>query len=208
MRNISKMTTLENKFPLLAIEGNCIISKDADVTAVYRVELPELFTVTASEYEAIHSTWHKAIRVLPHFTVVHKQDWFLKENYHSDIQKDEVSFLSRSYERHFNERPFLNHECYLYLTKTTKQRMALQSNFTTLCRGSILPKEIKDEETVLRFLESVSQFERIMNDSGFIILKRLNASDISRKGGLLERYFTLGGKRGTPLKDIAFGADE
>ena len=208
MRNISKMTTLENKFPLLAIEGNCIISKDADVTAVYRVELPELFTVTASEYEAIHSTWHKAIRVLPHFTVVHKQDWFLKENYHSDIQKDEVSFLSRSYERHFNERPFLNHECYLYLTKTTKQRMALQSNFTTLCRGSILPKEIKDEETVLRFLESVSQFELIMNDSGFIILKRLNASDISRKGGLLERYFTLGGKRGTPLKDIAFGADE
>ncbi|WP_436414112.1 TraG family conjugative transposon ATPase [Petrimonas sp.] len=208
MRNISKMTTLENKFPLLVIEGNCIISKDADVTAVYRVELPELFTVTAGEYEAIHSTWHKAIRVLPRYTVVHKQDWFLKENYHSDIRKDEVSFLSRSYERHFNERPFLNHECYLYLTKTTKQRMALQSNFTTLCRGSILPKEIKDEETILRFLESVSQFERIMNDSGFITLKRLNASDISRKGGLLERYFTLGGKKGTPLKDITLGADE
>ena len=27
MRNISKMTTLENKFPLLAVEHGCIVSK-------------------------------------------------------------------------------------------------------------------------------------------------------------------------------------
>ena len=32
MRNTSKMTTLENKFPLLAVEHGCIISKDAEVT--------------------------------------------------------------------------------------------------------------------------------------------------------------------------------
>ena len=52
MRNILKATTLESKFPLLAVEGGCIISKDADITVVYRVELPELFTVTSAEYEA------------------------------------------------------------------------------------------------------------------------------------------------------------
>ena len=28
MRNTSKMTTLENKFPLLAVEHGCIISKE------------------------------------------------------------------------------------------------------------------------------------------------------------------------------------
>ena len=42
MRNILKATTLESKFPLLAVEGGCIISKDADITVAYRVELPEL----------------------------------------------------------------------------------------------------------------------------------------------------------------------
>ena len=52
MRNILKATTLESKFPLLAVEGGCIISKDADITVVYRVELPELFTVTSAEYTA------------------------------------------------------------------------------------------------------------------------------------------------------------
>jgi hypothetical protein len=40
--NKSKATTLESKFPLLAVENNCIISKDADITACFRVQLPEL----------------------------------------------------------------------------------------------------------------------------------------------------------------------
>ena len=46
------MTTLENKFPLLAVEHGCIISKDADITVAFEVELPELYTVTGAEYEA------------------------------------------------------------------------------------------------------------------------------------------------------------
>ena len=57
MRNTLKAATLESKFPLLAVEADCIISKDADITAVFEVELPELFTVTAAEYEAIHAAW-------------------------------------------------------------------------------------------------------------------------------------------------------
>ena len=57
MRNILKATTLESKFPLLAVEGGCIISKDADITVVYRGELPVLFSVTSAEYEAIHAAW-------------------------------------------------------------------------------------------------------------------------------------------------------
>ena len=75
MRNILKATTLESKFPLLAVEGGCTISKDAHITVAYRVELPELFTVTSAEYEAIHAAWCKALKVLPEYSVVHKQDW-------------------------------------------------------------------------------------------------------------------------------------
>lgn len=49
------MSTMENKFPLLAVEDGCIISKDADVTVGYTVKLPELFTITSSDYEAMHA---------------------------------------------------------------------------------------------------------------------------------------------------------
>ena len=139
MRNTMKAATIESKFPLLAVENGCIISKDADITIAYRVDLPELYTVTNAEYEAIHSAWNKAIKVLPDYSVIHKQDWFVKENYRPATDEEDMSFLSRSFERHFNERPYLNHTAFLFLTKTTKERMRMQSNFSTLCRGAIIP---------------------------------------------------------------------
>lgn len=133
MRNVLKAETLERKFPLLSVENGCIVSKDADLTVAFEVELPELYTVTAAEYEDIHSSWVKAVKVLPDFSVVCKQDWFTKETYRPDFRDGEQSFLSKSYERHFNERPYLNHKCYLYLTKTTRERSRQRSDFNSLC---------------------------------------------------------------------------
>jgi conjugation system TraG family ATPase len=211
MRNGLKAATLESKFPLLAVENGCIVSKDADITVAFRVELPELFTVTSGEYEAIHSAWVKALKVLPNYSIVHKADWFIKENYAPDIQKDDLSFLSRSFERHFNERPYLNHACFLFLTKTTKERMRSQSNFNTLCRGFLVPKEVRDKETVTRFLESVGQFERIVNDSGFVKLTHLTSDEITgtkENPGLVEKYFSLSLENTTTLKDIQLNPEE
>ena len=210
MRNTSKMTTLENKFPLMAVEQGCIISKDADITVAFEVELPELYTVTGAEYEAIHGCWCKAIKVLPDFSVVHKQDWFIKEKYTPELHKDDMSFLSRSFERHFNERPYLKHTCYLYLTKTTKERNRMQSNFSTLCRGHIIPKEL-NKETAAKFMEAAEQFERIINDSGFVRLRRLSTDEIvgtDGKAGLIERYFSLMPEGDATLQDIDLSARE
>lgn len=206
-----KAATLESKFPLLAVENGCIVSKDADVTVAFRVELPELFSVTSGEYEAIHSAWHKAVKVLPDFSIVHKQDFFIKENYQPEIDKDDLSFLSRSFERHFNERPFLSHFCYLFLTKTTKIRSKQESTFSTLCKGKIIPKEIEDKETVTKFLEAVGQFERIMNDSGFVTLTRLTTDEIvgtETTAGIVEKYFALSQSETTVLKDIGLNPEE
>lgn len=211
MRNILKATTLESKFPLLSVEHDVIVSKDADVTIGFRVELPELYTVTSAEYEAIHSAWVKAMKVLPDYSIVHKQDIFIKENYKPQTDKEDISFLSRSFERHFNERPYLNHYCYLFLTKTTKERSRTQSNFNTLCRGFIIPKEIKDKEAMTKFIESVGQFASIMNESGFIKLHRLTTDEIigtDAQAGIVEKYFSLSQTDTTTLKDMAIGADE
>lgn len=209
MRNIMKAATIESKFPLLAVEEDCIVSKDADVTVAYRVELPELFSITPAEYETIHSTWLKAIKVLPNYSVVQKQDWFIKENYRPKTDKDNLSFLSRSYELHFNERAYLNHECYLFLTKTTKERSRMQSNFSSLCRGFIVPKEV-NKDTTNYFLEAAGQFEQIINDSGFIKLKRLTSDEITgtdKTAGLIEKYFSLSLENATSLEDMELRAD-
>lgn len=211
MRNVLKAATLESKFPLLSVEHDCIISKDADITIAYKVELPELFTVTSPEYEAMHASWLKAIKVLPNYSILLKQDWFIQENYQAETQKEDMSFLSRSFERHFNERPYLNHTSYLFLTKTTKERARQQSSFNALTRGFIVPKEIQDKETALKFLESVEQFERIINDSGFIKLTRLTTDEIvgtEKEAGIVEKYFSLSQENTTCLQDMSLGAGE
>lgn len=209
MRNVMKAATVENKLPLLSVEHGCIVSKDADITVAFRVELPELFTVTHAEYEAMHAAWCKAVRVLPDYSIVLKQDWFIREKYRSELGEEGMSFLARSYEHHFNERPFLNHASFLYLTKTSKERMRMQSNFSTLCRGNIIPKEV-NPNTVGTFLEAVEQFERIMNDSGFITLTRLTDDEItgsSERAGLIEKYFALSLDDTTSLQDMELGAE-
>ena len=129
--------------------------------------------------------------MLPNYSILHKQDIFITEKYEPDIRRDELSFLSRSFERHFNERPYLHHTCYLFLTKTTKERSRQQSNWNTLCRGFLVPKEIRDKETVERFMEAVGQFESIVNDSGLVRLERLTTEEITgteNEPGIIERY--------------------
>lgn len=211
MKNILKAATLECKFPLLKVEQGCIISKDADLTVGYRVTLPELFTVTAAEYEAIHSTWAKAVKVLPNYTVVHKQDWFIEENYKPDTGKDEMSFLSRAFEMHFNERPYVNHTCYLFLTKTTKEHSRTTSAFNALTRGFLIPKQMQDQDTVQHFLESCEQFERIINESGLVALQRLTDVEITGsagKAGIIEKFLTLSQDDTACLQDITLGGAE
>ena len=173
------------------------------------MDLPELFTVTAAEYEAIHAAWAKAIKVLPNYTVVHKQDWFIREDYRSQTDKENLSFLSRSYEMHFNERPFLNHKCYLYLTKTTKRAHEDAEQLLFAVQGIHHPKEV-DKDTTAHFLDTVGQFARIVNDTGLVHLRRLVGDEITGtedKAGLVEKYFCLSMENTTALEDIGLGDD-
>lgn len=147
---------------------------------------------------------------MPNYSILHKQDIFITEKYEPDIRRDELSFLSRSFERHFNERPYLHHVCYLFLTKTTKERSRQQSNWNTLCRGFLVPKEIRDKETVERFMEAVGQFESIVNDSGLVRLERLTTEEITgteNEPGIIERYLTLSADGTTMLQDMQLNPD-
>lgn len=151
------------------------------------------------------------MRVLPHYTIVHRQDWFEKESYRARLDDPEASPLSRSYELHFNERPFLNHTSYLYITKTTRERSRQQSNFSILCRGNIIPREVKNRDAVTAFLECVDQFVQIMNDSGFVTLERLTTDDIigtAESPGVLERYLCLSQGDTTTLQDMQLNPEE
>lgn len=197
---------LHEILPILGVEHDCILSKQGDITIVFRAELPEIFTLSDQEYEAFHQAWVKAIKVLPKLSVFHKQDWFIDSKYKPDFTKDDVSFLTQSSERFFTERPFLDHSCYIMLTKKPTGRKLSSSLFSNLLRKSIVPEQTLKPQLLQDFLDSAGQFKRILEDSGFVQLSRLKSDELqshSRKMGLIERYCYLCEKENSIVfKDI------
>ncbi len=160
--------------PLLAVENNCLISKMADITVGYRLHLPEIFTLSGDDYVGLHSALNKAIKLLPIGTLVHKQDWFTEEKYRPDLEHGDDSFLTQAFHRHFVERPYLNHFCYLYISKLPKNRQKQKSNLHSLTRRRLVPREQIGKRELQPFFDAINQFERILLDGG-IRAERLTA---------------------------------
>lgn len=194
------MKNLFDILPLYGVEHSSILSKMGDISVGFKVELPELFTMSNDEYEAFHHAWIKAIKVLPVIALLHKQDWFTETKYKADFSNDDTSFLTRSSERFFNERPYLNHECFIFLTKKPLNRKASSSVFSSLLRKTIVPEETLQPKHFHDFLNHVGQFEKILSDSGFISLKRLNDSELI---DVVIQYLNLQ-TDGEVIRDIEF----
>lgn len=205
---MSKLTTLMDVFPVYKVEYDCILSKHGDITLAFEVQLPEIFTLSDQEYEAYHQTLVKAIKMLPVNSIFHKQDWFLSKRFDGVFNDKVLSFLSNSSERFFNERPFLDHSCFIMLTRKPADRKSVTSLSASLTSGKVVPDETVSSQLLQEFLDSAGQFERILQDSGFVKLRRLNDHELtgsSHEVGLLEQYCFLQPKGAVPMiKDISF----
>lgn len=200
------MTEAKDMLPIYKVENNCILSMQGDITLAYEATLPEIFTLSDRDYQAYHQAWVKAIRLLPTFSILHKQDWFTESLYKADFEKAGDSFLSRSSERFFNQRECLDHQCYIFLTKKPLDRKLSSSAYSNILRKSIVPAQTISSVLLDDFLDSAGQFERILADSGFVSLRRLDDDELAgtaNKAGIIERYcFLLGAAQIPMLSDI------
>ena len=146
---------LEDILPILAVEHDCILSKQGDITIGFEISLPEIFTLSNEDYESFHQSWVKAIKILPKQSIFHKQDWFIDSKYSADFSKIDTSFLTRSSELFFNERPFLSHRSFIFLTKKPANRKLSSSIASNLLRKSIVPDQALDPLLLQEFQDGV-----------------------------------------------------
>lgn len=198
---------LERLLPVYKIERDCLLSRQGDITVAFRLELPEIFTLSNEEYEALHHIWVKAIKILPAHTVLHKQDWFIDARYSADFSK-EHTFLSHSSEQFFHERPYLDHACYVMITRKAVNRKPASSVFSNLLRPSLVPSQAIQEQPFQEFMDKVGQFAKLLSDGSYIQVHRLEADELAgtpEKPGLLERYCFLLHEQEQPLiRDLVF----
>ncbi|MCH7409998.1 TraG family conjugative transposon ATPase [Belliella sp. DSM 111904] len=204
----SKSIDLEKALPIWKIENDLLVSRQGDITAAFCVQLPEIFTLSEKDYATLHQAWVKAIKVLPKHTILHKQDWFVQSRFQADFTDTEKTFLSSSSDRFFHERPFLEHECYLFVTQRHPSHKLSTSAVSNLFGRGIVPEETLDEQVLQELENSIGQFKRILSDSGMVRLESLSSVSLAgteSETGLLERYCYLLEKGQAPqIRDIVF----
>ena len=198
---------LTDLLPVMGVEHDCILSKQGDITIVFKADLPEAFTCSDEDYENLHQYWVKAIRLLQPGTILHKSDWFIRSPYRPETLETQ-SYLNRCSERYFAGRPYFKHDCYILLTKKPKDRKPSSSLLSNLLRPTIVPPETLGPQALREFTDTASQFKRLLEDSKLIRLTRLKADELqsqAKKTGLIERYCFLAEQEDrAEYKDIQF----
>lgn len=184
---------LEDLMPIMDVEHDCILSKQGDISIVFKATLPEIFTQSDENYEAVHQALIKAIKVLPKDSVFHQQDWFIGRKYAAPPVGVGADFLARSSSRHFNGRAYQQHDTYIILTKKPSGRKPASSVFSSLLRPTLVPEQTINIAALQDFEDSAGQFQRILSDSG-IVLERMREKEIvseRARVGFIERYCAL-----------------
>lgn len=196
------MIDIEKILPIWKVEHDCLISMSGDLTICFKLDLPETGTMASSHFDTAQQAFVKAIKVLPAGVVFHKADYFFKAIVKPDFEKASDSLLAFASEKHFNERPYLDHECYLFLTLLPLNRKLSSSAYSNILRKSIAPVKRKDELAIKNFQSACGSFQRILSDSGLFCLTRLGDDELAgtaNQPGIIEKYLFLLGKGQQPI---------
>lgn len=198
------MIAADRIFPIASVQHSALVSVEGDITVVFEANLPEIFTLSGAEYEHLHQSWIRAIKVLPKHSIFHKKDIFLKAAYQDGSGAN--GFLSEAAGRHFSGRSFQQHRCYILLTKKAEDRKMASSAVSGLMRRHIVPSQLTDDRIFPAFMEKVGQFERILLDCGLIGLRKLSDDELCGtrlRPGLLEQYcFHLDSVESPIIRDV------
>lgn len=194
----------QSVFPILSVEDGYVLSKRGEVTVLFELSLPEVFTVSYNDYMLMHSTWSKVLRILPVPTIVHKQDFYNTKRFNAQSLRTHRSYLDDAYWSFFDGREYLLHRCYIYFTKTNLKQIETSGLGSMLCKSDYIGSKINPDEQQ-QFLDAIEQLVAIVNDTKVMHLRRLTTEEIVGAEGQLGLYDLLFSLGGETLGDVRFG---
>ena len=168
-------------FPVMNAGDGLIMSKRGDICVGWEVTLPPAFRCNEARYDGVIAALSGAIGMLPDYTIVHKQDIFMRKRYEAERcpvkpgmtgikpGMTKPGFLEEAYERHFDGREYLDHRCLLWLCFSTRKHV--RSGGSGLLGLSANLPDIKQVDTAL---SAAQQFEAMAG----LEMRRLSESDI------------------------------
>lgn len=187
---MSYKKTINSIRPIIHIKENTLISRMGSYSLAFELELNPIFSMTDLDYEKCSEEFSKVLKIIPENTIIHKMDVFTKRlhGFSYDADAKGITMLNEAYNHKFYERPFVEHKCYLFFSKTTDNYLNKISLGSLLFKKDFIAKDFLDDQLKDNFFKGVSQAETIFNDSPFFKLNKLSEDKIIQ---LLKNYESL-----------------
>ena len=191
-------------FPVMNGGDGVILSKRGDVCYGWEVVLPPAFRCNEQRYDAIVQALFSAVTLLPDYTIVHKQDVYMKKRY---VAEKACGILEEAYERHFDGREYLDHRCRIFVTFSTRRNLrGANSGLLGILSGAGMPKG----NALARYSASADQFEAVVQSCGLLELRRLTEAEVfgdQTRAGLIQDYLNFTDDGGDVISDIQMKRD-
>lgn len=171
-----KAINLAAYHPILDIQDHVLFANNGNVVLCYKVELPEVYTLSDSDFEDTHGTWFQSFKSLPTNTIIHKQDMYQKKVYDA-TQLPNNSFLEKATHDYFKGREYMQHSCYLYFIRPYNKTLNAQK-FTNPFRSMEKGIHKKMDHQVQEFVTAVKDSVSFINNSRKLSLIPMHQSDI------------------------------
>jgi conjugation system TraG family ATPase len=189
-----KIKNLESTLPVLGFNGDVQVSNNLDLTIGFRLKLPEVLSCSVEQLYMLHDTFQRMINLLPAGSFIHKQDFFLINEFHPMESESETTgakeSLKESYLEHFDGRRYLKHNCCFYISLLNNGLLKnyLESALIFSRKERNLEKLQYDKINELR-----SNVVAIFNQNGIGCepITRKEAIGDDHSLGLIERFLSL-----------------
>jgi len=171
-----KKINLSAYHPILSIEKHIVFANNGNIVLCYKVDLPEVYSLSEKDFEDLHGSWFQAFKSLPTSTVIHKQDVYKKSLYDADKLPNK-SFLEKATYRHFKGRECLRHESYLFFVLPLDKALNA-SKFTNPFRKTEKGIHKQLDHNVQEFIASVNDAVSFINNSRKVSLTPLTSEII------------------------------
>lgn len=193
MRMKSTTVTASKVFPLLGVFGSVAVSRKGVLTVGWELTFPTAYTVEEKEYDDMLQNFSSAMKVLPEWSLVHRQDIFTYDEYTSP-EKENRGYLETCYDEHFNGRRHLVHRSYLFLSFAGRNHIDKAGQYSGLfgIRGSV---QVPSMKAFNAFRAKASEFMSIFAMGGQIKYRELKEDDwlgTPHKAGIVQSYMMLG----------------
>lgn len=194
---------LSETLPIYDITNKGIIIGDiqGNLTICFRVHLPKVFSMGSEDFQNVIESFRVFTELLGDNILIHRQDFYHRKLFSLINEKREMdnankieAFLNTAYQTHFNERPYLSMESYMYITKINSSAKGFQNTLISKSYAST-------DETY--FLENVLNATEVLRRNG-IETELLNREYLLSSQSPISKYCNFSDAQIEQLRDISF----